>query len=186
MVTNLRGQLTNLQLLKPSRKKQRPGDLFAMRPRVNTYVFGRVIRTDALWSIIKEPFREPWDFINLAYIYNHTSETSGIPEDLSVLSPDNLLVPPQFLDRLWWSRGYFETITNIPLDEERDVLRQHCFQDGAPGKWVDGPRYYDEYNNRLPGPVEPVGELGLPNIGLIDRIVCDALGIPFPDELNES
>lgn len=39
---------TNLEVLKRSRKKPKVGDVFAMRPPGGKYLFGRVIRTDAM------------------------------------------------------------------------------------------------------------------------------------------
>lgn len=69
-----------------------------------------------------------------------------------------------------WSRGYFETLENRPL-ETGEVLREHCFR-SSKGK------YYDEHSNELSGPVEPCGDWGLQSYRTIDDEISDALGIP--------
>lgn len=84
------------------------------------------------------------------------------------MRPDRLLVSPIMTNKLPWSKGYFETLANVPLGED-DVLDQHCFLD-----WTG--RYYDENLNELPGPREPVGEYGLASFRTIDDEVSDALG----------
>jgi hypothetical protein len=133
------------------------------------YLFGRVVRSDALWTLRDPEYRDDDARANLAYVYDHVSAEPDLP-DKAVLSRDSLLVPPFFVDRLWWSRGYFQTITNLPLTDD-DVLPQYCFQRPS------NKRYYDEYNNELPGPVEPVGSFALPTIGWIDSKISAALGL---------
>ena len=167
MVTEFRGYHTNIQLLKVSRKKQRPGDVFVLRVADDKYLFGRIIRDDAQWALGDH------DRVNLAYVYEHVSAVPTVPDHV-LLGRESLLVPPFFVTGLWWSRGYFQTLENIPLVRD-DVLPQHCFL-----KWSNG-RYYDEYNNELSGPIEPVGRLSLPNIAAIDSKLSLALGIPEVD-----
>ena len=170
MVTEFRGFSTNLGLLKASRKRQRPGDVFIMRIAGDNYLFGRVVRNDALWALADPDCRDDDATANLVYIHDHVTPVPELPEVTS-LSRDRLLVPPLFVDGLWWARGYFQTVTNIALSSG-DVLPQHCFL-----RLSDG-RYYDEYNNVLAGPVEPVGRLSLPNIASVDTKISRALGIP--------
>lgn len=45
--------------------------------------------------------------------------------DEANLRPDRLLIAPIYINRLGWSRGYFETVGNRPLVPE-DLLTQHC------------------------------------------------------------
>ncbi len=62
---------TNLQVLKRSRRKPEVGDVFAMLPPDDKYLFGRVIRTDALGRMKAL----------LVYIYANRSESKEAPED---------------------------------------------------------------------------------------------------------
>lgn len=152
---------TNLKILQPSRRRLRPGDLFVLQPD-DRFCYGRVIRTDA--------FAGPsMSDANLIYLYRPRAETSTAPER-SALSPHDLLVPPAMINRLPWSRGYFQTIAHWPLEED-EVLEQHCFRDGRG-------RHLDEFRTVLPGPVEPVGTYGLHSFRSIDDLVSRALGLP--------
>ncbi len=106
----------------------------------------------------------------LIYVYRRCF-VSREPPDRSLLSCNDLLVPPMMTNRLPWSRGYFETVGYWPLDTD-DVLPQHCFFSPVRG------RYFDEAVNELPGPVEPVGDYGLHSYRSIDDAVSEALGFP--------
>lgn len=152
---------TNLRVLRPSRAKLRPGHLFVMSPSNRRYLFGRVIRTDALIG--------PMSGCILIYIYRYSSESKESPPR-SELGPDRLLVPPIMINRIPWSRGYFGIMAHLPLAGD-DVLDQHCFRDFTG-------RYYDADNHELPAPVEPVGDYGLASYRIVDDEVSDALGIP--------
>lgn len=155
----------NLRVLKPSRKRVRAGDVFAMRPADERYLFGRVISTEAMIG--------PMVGCILIYVYRFTSTVKQVPER-EELNLGNLLVPPTMINRLGWSRGYFETVAHWELTPD-DVLAQHCF------RRFNG-RYYDDQNHELPGPVEPVGIWGLGNYRTIDDAISKALGIPLaPD-----
>jgi hypothetical protein len=151
--------LTNMRVLTPSRKRLNPGDVFVLQPD-ERYLFGRVIGTNTAVG--------PMTGCILTYIYRVRSASMQIPPRPD-LSPDKLLIPPIMTNRLPWSRGYFETIAHVPL-EAGDVLTQHCFRSS-------GGKYYDEANNELPGPIEPVGVRGLHSYRTIDDAVSDALGI---------
>jgi hypothetical protein len=153
---------TNLKVLRPSRKKPQVGDVFAMQLPDDTYLFGRVILVDLPGD------RAPMPLSNLIYIYRERASTKILP-DLSVLTPDRLLLPPIFTNRKAWTLGYFETIDNRPVGPE-DLLAQHCFYDFT-GK------YLDLEGHPLSGPVEPCGDWGLSSYLLIDRDVCAAVGI---------
>jgi hypothetical protein len=149
-------------VLQPSRKKLRAGDVFAMQMPDDLYLFGRVISTDAVSG-----FSFSASAI-LIYVFRTRSEVKAPPrrEDLR---PDNLLVPPILINRLPWSRGYFETIDHRPLEQE-DLLKQHCFLSSVRGQ------YFDEKGHELPGPVEPVGRYGLNSYRTADDKISKALG----------
>lgn len=153
----------NLRVLKPSRSKLRGGDVFVMLPPDGEYLFGRVIFVD----IPRD--RAPMPGANLIYVYRHRA--SSKEPDRAALDPEDLLLPPLFINRLPWSKGYFETVANWPLTPG-DLRSQHCFLSAARG------RYLDEKGDELPGPIEPVGDWGLHSYRTFDDEVSDALGIP--------
>lgn len=151
---------TNLQVLSPSRKKPKAGDVFVLQLPDGRFLFGRVISTEAMAG-------PSMGGAILIYVYRERSEAKVLP-DRGELRPDRLLVSPIMTNQQPWTKGYFETIENLPLDGD-DVLDQHCFR-----RW-DG-RYFDEALNELPGPVEPVGDYGVHSFRTIDDEISDALG----------
>ena len=155
---------TNLRVLKPSRKKPAVGDIFAMQLPDETFLFGRVVSTEAQWTLAAGA-----DPALLIYIYRVRSEAKVLPER-SVLGPENLLVSPIMTNRLPWSRGYFEVIGNLP-PVPGELLKQHCFLSASRGK------YFDDSGNELPGAVEPVGDRALHSFRTIDDQISDALGL---------
>ncbi len=156
--------LTNMEVLKPSRRRIRAGDIFALRLKRHPYLFGRVIRTDAKAG--------PFEGLILIYLYRATSQEKDKIPDLHV---SELLVPPLLTNRLPWSRGYFVTLLNRPI-VKADVLGQHCFEDGR------GRFFYDEMSNDLDHRVDPVGEFGVHSFRTIDDAISDAMGMPLaPD-----
>ena len=158
----------NLRLQQASRHHLRSGDLFVMCLADDLFVFGRVIRTDVLAG---------WSMPNaiLLYIYDWPA-TSPEPPPRRELSPDRLLVPPLMTNRLGWSRGYFRTIANWPL-EPGEAFDRHCFESSR-----DDRACFDEFANELPHRSEPCGEWGLHSYRTIDDAVSGALGLPLaPD-----
>jgi hypothetical protein len=131
-----------------------------MLPPDGRYLFGRVIRTRLE--------RAPMPGAHLIYIYRHRSD--GKQADRKELAQSSLLLPPLFINRLPWSKGYFETVAHWPL-EPGEVVPQQSFWSVARG------RYLDQDGNVLEGPIEPVGEWGLHSYRTLDDAVCDALGI---------
>lgn len=99
----------NLQVLRPSRKALEPGDVFTMQLQSLAYLFRRVISTMSRWSITPDG-----GTTNLVYVFEHQSPSKTML-DRSHLQSDQLLIPPQLINRLGWSRGYFETLENLPF-----------------------------------------------------------------------
>jgi len=160
----------NLQVLDPSRRRLVPGDVFVAQPRGYEYLFGRVIRTDAALfgsGNILVYFYDAW---------------SADPTVIPALSSSNLLIPPVVTNRLGWSRGYFQHVASRELGPS-DVLPVHCFVTNI---YRDGPRYFDEYNRPLPGPVPPVGERGLHSYRTIDDLISDALAMARAPESDDA
>ncbi|NJC85784.1 hypothetical protein HC030_25010, partial [Planosporangium mesophilum] len=155
--------LTNIRVLKPSRRRLTPGDIFVVGLPDETYIFGRVIRVDIPEECAPTPRS------NLIYIYRHRCR-SKVPE-LAQLTPDRLLVPPLFTNRLGWSRGYFETVASQPLTPA-DLLPVHCFR-----TWTGA--FVDDAGNRLPAERQPCGDFALWSFRGVDDQISKALGIPL-------
>ena len=68
------------------------------------------------------------DGARLIYLYDARANTET--PDLSALVTDRLLIPPQIINRLPWSRGYLMTVHHADL-QPGDVLLDHCFFDSA-------------------------------------------------------
>ncbi len=151
---------TNLKVLHPSRRGPVVGDVFAMLPPDGRYLFGRVISTNA---------KAAWTFTAiLIYVYKFRSSKKEVPPQ-HVFAARDLLLPPLMTNRLPWSKGYFETLGNVPLTADQ-MLRQHCFHS------FNG-RYVNEFGDELIRPSEPCGELGLESYRTIDDAISKALGI---------
>lgn len=158
----------NMHILKQSRKRLRPGDVFVYKLEGRDFGYGRVIRTDCLFGGSRDTI--------LLYIYN---AFSPVKERIPEFSKDTLLVTPQLTNRLPWSHGYFETIENRPLGPD-DVLKVHCFSTDI----YIRRRYFDQDGKRLRRRREPCGSYGLSSYRGLDVKISLALGIqPNPDTL---
>lgn len=154
---------TNIKVLKRSTRKPEAGDLFAMQLPDDTFIFGRVVGADL------EPPLAPMPLAYLIYVYNLRSPVKQ--PDLDALRPDRLLLPPVFINRMPWTKGYFEKVAHQELVAHMR-LPQHCFWDAARARFVD------ERQNPLPREVSPCGDWGLSSYRWLDDQVSDALGIP--------
>lgn len=148
----------NLANLKKSNTAPAVGDVFVMLPPDNLFLYGRVIAKDAMIGPMHDCY--------LIYVYRQRSK---IKQEIPELFRGQLLIPPMMSNKLPWTRGYFETLENRELGP-MDRLLKHCFMDTR--GW-----YFDEYNNRLSSPVEPIGERGLQSFRTIDDQISKALGI---------
>ena len=74
--------VTNLQILAPSRKAPKAGDIFVFHPKGRGYFFGRVVRTDAKMRYMADS--------NLVYLFATESETKQ-PVDLLAVDEQILL-----------------------------------------------------------------------------------------------
>lgn len=161
---------TNLQVLKPSRRKPSAGDIFAMQLPDQSKLFGRVIGAD-----LQEFNQAPMPGAYLIYVYRHRARS--LQPERAELTPTELLLPPVFINTMPWTRGYFLTVDQRPLRPE-DQLKQYCFWDAARGIFVD------EMHRTLPREIHPCGDWGLSSYRWIDDQISDALGIPRVPEDN--
>jgi hypothetical protein len=155
--------ITNLRVLKPSRPKLRAGDVFALSPAADRYLFGRVILAGLPQG------QAPMPTANLIYIYAAEAR-APMPVPFGSLVPGNLLLPPQFINRMPWTKGYFQNVSYEAL-QRVDLLNQHCFWD------VTRRVYRDERGRVLSARSEPCGDWGLGSYRNIDDPVIDALRI---------
>jgi len=150
----------NMRVLKKSRKLQKPGDIFVLQMRDDEYIFGRVIRLDAVIGKFENTI--------LAYIYRASSRRK---DAIPLLNRDELLIPPLGVRREPWIRGYFETLAHRPLTED-DVLTTHCFWSVAFRK------YFDDEGHELRARSEPCGIYALDCSETVDYAISKALGMP--------
>ncbi|WP_020672062.1 immunity 26/phosphotriesterase HocA family protein [Amycolatopsis nigrescens] len=153
---------TNFKYLKRSSKKPQPGDVFTMLLPDEQYLFGRVIFAELPQG------RAPMPGAYLLYIYDARATTREPP--LDQLTPDRLLIAPEYTNRMGWTKGAFETVAQAEIGPA-DLLRQHCFWSASRKK------YFDETGSEIAGPVEPCGSWSLGSYRAIDDLVSDALGI---------
>jgi len=158
---------TNLQVLKRSNRPPQPGDVFAMKLPTGKYLFGTVLLADVPRD------RAPMPGANLLYIYERQSDTRQ--PDYADLQPNRLLLAPLWTNRLAWTKGYFETVSNRALSRS-DLVKQHCFYRAATEKFVD------ETGAVLERRSDPCGQWGLVSYRWIDDHVSDAVGIPRAPE----
>ncbi|MBW8754268.1 MAG: immunity 26/phosphotriesterase HocA family protein [Sphingomonadales bacterium] len=154
---------TNLRVVRTSRKPLVVGDVFAMQLPNDMYLFGRVVLVEPSFPAAPGPC------CNLVYIYAYQS-SDKVP-DLDHLSPDNLLIPPTWTNRLGWTHGVFETILNRPLGVG-DMLNQHCFERSINGHLLN------ERGEPLTKRVEPCGVWGLVSYRYLDDRISEELGFP--------
>jgi hypothetical protein len=159
--TQIRSEARHTRVLQPSRPKLQAGDIFAIGLADGGHLFGRVILADVALP------HAPMPGSNLIYIYRQVS--ADPTPDLRLLTPNNLLLPPTWTNRLGWTKGYYQTVARLPL-EKQDRLRTHCF-DGRDRR----PRYLDERGEPLMFRREPCGEWGLAGYLFIDEEIGRAL-----------
>ncbi len=156
----------NLVFLKKSRKKPVVGDVFVFQLifEPEQYRFGMVVSTTAIFSSFTN--------VILVYIYDHLGSSKI---DFPDFESKNLLIPPEGINTLGWSRGFFETVTSLDLDKNPDYkFKQHHFR-GVARPDV----YYDEFNSEVVNPVEPIGMRGLGNYRTVEDKICRKLGYPL-------
>ena len=157
----------NMRHFLPSRKRRRPGDLFAYQMPDGWWGYIRFVKTDCAVVFFTG--------LNLLYIYRYRTPILEVPNRIKI-SRDDLLIPPQLTNNLGWVRGYFLFLTHLPI-QDGEVFDRHCF-------WSElNHAHYDEFSNRVAAPFDPLGSQGVASYSLIDLRVSRALGIPHPHDL---
>lgn len=148
----------------PYRKRLLVGDIFVMQFPDNRYLFGRIMKLDASFGGFKNGCIK-------THIYDYISNTPIPPVELTTKS---LLIPPQWINKLGFSRGYLSVVANVPLSN-------HNFQDTACYNNGVG-KYLTEDGIELNKPTELIGFYGLGNYRTLDDKISEAIGIPLIPE----
>ncbi|MBW7877099.1 MAG: hypothetical protein H3C47_14050 [Candidatus Cloacimonetes bacterium] len=159
----------NLVFLQKSRKRIKPGTVFVFQLifEPDKFRFGMVASTTLIMSSC--------DKVTLVYIYDYLGNSK---EDFPDFAAKKLLLPPQAINTLGWSSGFFETVAYLDLDKHPEYkFPQHHF-----ASFVRKGVYYDEFNNQVQDPVEPLGVHGLGNHRTVEDKVCDKLGYPCSED----
>lgn len=100
-----------LNVIKKSRQKPAEGDVFVLSPREGIYFFGKVM----VANIVREV---PDSFVEGKHvIFIFKGCTNEITIDNFVPNYEDLLISPAIVSDDYWKKGYFYTISNIPLTE---------------------------------------------------------------------
>jgi hypothetical protein len=158
----------NLMILRRSRHRPAPGDVFVANALGKRWIAGRVIVVD---STAKGGNSD--DGI-LLYVYK---QEFASPADIKTPLKPELLFAPIVVSRSSWTEGYFVHLFNAPLQPE-ELLARHVFRKSSSSK--QNPQFQDEYRREVdpPKPGEWCGRSGL-SFG-IDYEVSHALGLPYP------
>ena len=157
--------MTNMNIIKRSRKKVLLGDIFSFQILEGKFHWGRVVSLSANVGGFNDCV--------LIYIYKTTTQSGTTAP--SSLSPDDLLLAPIATNELPWRKGYFQSVANQAI-KDSDLLDVHCFYD------VLFKSYFDDNAKRLDRAHEPCGTYGLDSYKTIDDKLSEALNIElFPD-----
>lgn len=136
-------EFADLIPMNKSRKHPKEGDIFWVQPLMNMYYYGKVIQTQiqSIDSLVNG--------MNLIFLYDKRATDHSILEDLS---DAGFLIPPVIINKLPWSRGYFETIGSVPVTE-RDRSMSYGFWSFLKKRFVDvqgmplanQPQYWSDY-----------------------------------------
>ena len=152
--------MPNLQIQTLFRKQLHAGNVFSLRYGESRYLFGRIIALDVAFGGF------PGGCIRV-HVYKKENDSDKIPE---ALIDSDLLIAPQHINRLGFSRGYMPVVGNIPLCDA-DIRNDICYYDAARSRFVD------ELGQALGRPKKIVGEFGLGNYRTMDDKISEALGL---------
>lgn len=139
------------------------GDVFSLKYGPGTFLFGRIIALDVGHGGFER------GCIRI-HIYKQQSSTGNPPPGFI---DSGLLIPPQHINQLGFTRGFMPVVAHQPLaaiDDRGDV----CYLDAARKR----PTYLDENGVELAGPRSIIGLWGLGNYLTIDELISDSLRIP--------
>lgn len=105
-----------LKVIKRTRNEPSEGDIFVLSPRENIYFYGRVLKSN-INHIWKDTFVHGK---NVIVVFK--AKNTEISMDRYSPDYDNLLIKPAIVDKSYWSKGFFFTIGNNPVESlERNL-----------------------------------------------------------------
>ena len=119
-----------LRVIKRSRKKPQEGDVFLLSPREGVYFYGRVLKAN-IDNIQNDTFISGQYSILL---FKNKTKTP----DISSYAPDynELLLKPCIVSSGYWTRGFFFTIANDPINAQGKGLDYGFYSIGK-GKYMN-------------------------------------------------
>lgn len=135
----------NLQTIRKTRPQLKEGDVFVFELPAKVFHVGMVVGANLAGR------QTPWDQANLVYLYNYCFPS--IPDAIPRLSPNRLAIPPVFVARNNWTRGYFVNLGHKTIAPD-DLLESTCFRKGPE-------RFVNERREPMQTPTEPCGVWGM-------------------------
>ncbi len=147
-----------LNVIKRSRTNPITGDIFLLKPRTNRYFIGKVL-VGNIEAVGNNGFTNNKILIAIYGGYSEDMERKSFN-----INPSKLLIPPQIVDRSYWTRGYFFNITNEELSDD-DINMDIGFYD------IGKSRYVSAEGNLLLEEPSVLGTYGLATItGIASQI----------------
>ena len=134
-----------LKVIKRQRKYPQKGDVFVIEPLEGISFWGIVVNNHVC-NINGED-------LLVVMIFKEKAPENNINE----WKPDinNLLIEPSMVGKEYWTKGYFYTVYNIPIENSLDNYGFYCiFED----------RYFDEWGKKLRKEPKIVGTFGVSTI----------------------
>jgi len=140
-----------LKVIKKTKCKPKEGDIFLVSPREGIYFYGRVFKAE-IKHIANDTFINGK---NAVFIFKCKTRTL----DLSNYLPnyEELIIDPVIVDDIYWRKGFFYTIANIPIDDYEKELDYGFYSIGK-GK------YFKEDGHELMHQPQILGTYGIATI----------------------
>lgn len=103
----------------------------------------------------------------LIYTYNPINRAQLSP---ACFTPGNMMFKPMFINRLGWSKGYFEKYETDTHDMISRIPKQHCFQ-----HLLKKSVCFNEWGEQIPCTPEP-SSYALTNYRRLDLKIAKAMG----------
>lgn len=146
----------------------RVGDIFAIE-YPDCRIPGRVVSTEMSVSGGAR--------LKVVYLFRPVDKGWTPESDREPLQISNLLVKPQIVNNLGWSRGYFKTIQRADFLPGERLERTRFVSPVDVGIYRGV--YFDEFG-RPAGPAEFLGEYAVGSYTTVDFELSHILGIPEP------
>lgn len=105
-----------LSVIKRKRGKPKEGDIFLVSPREDVYFYGRVLKA-GINHITNDVFINGKSVVFIFKCKTRTLDMSNYVQNY-----EELLIGPEIVDAIYWTKGYFFTIANIPIDDNEEEL----------------------------------------------------------------